>query len=44
MSKRFHDICEDNEFDYFLRVCFDSPLLDMSFKIKFKHLNKYKRD
>ena len=29
VSKRFYDICKANKFDYFLRVCADSPLLDM---------------
>ncbi len=42
VSKRFYDICKKNKFDYFLRVCSDSPLLDMGLvKSNLRYLNKY---
>ncbi len=42
VSKRFYDICKDNKFDYFLRVCADSPLLDMRLvKSNLKYTKKY---
>ena len=41
VSKRFYDICKDNKFDYFLRVCADSPLLDMGLvKLNLKYTKK----
>ena len=41
VSKRFYDICKYNQFDYFLRVCADSPLLDMRLvKSNLKYLKK----
>ena len=42
VSKRFYEICKENEFDYFLRVCSDSPLLDMKLvKSNLRYLSKY---
>ena len=42
VSKRFYDICKANKFDYFLRVCADSPLLDMGLvKSNLKYTKKY---
>ena len=42
VSKRFYDICKANKFDYFLRVCADSPLLDMGLvKSNLKYIKKY---
>ena len=41
VSKRFYDICKYNQFDYFLRVCADSPLLDMRLvKSNLRYLKK----
>ena len=42
VSSRFYKICKREKFDYFMRVCADSPLLDFKIlKKKIKYIKNY---
>ena len=42
VSNRFYKICKNEKFDYFMRVCADSPLLDFKIlKKKIKYIKNY---